>query len=367
MYFKSTIIACIVFVCIFSCSEKNSYNINNINEFSISNGNILSSNIVSGYLNDFVVLKGNVIASDYIGKSLFVINKMDSLNTYKEFKFEGRGPGEYLNIDHIDGHGDHLFLLDTYSRLIIKYLIINDSLSYRGDYLVPNPEGMIAKEFSVIDDRTVIIGFMKGFAREDLRDERSLYLKKLNLDTYEYTDLLEVPAQEYYKLTIGGGFSVGPKPFGYTPHFETSINSVFQASNTSLEINEIDLFGNKVSNTKIKLFENNKKAVTDLDIMNWMPDMFSSNQQAQIRFELSESWPIYSGFFIDDNDQIWLSPNIDEFEEYKLWIFFDRETGGPLGKIILNRPSRLVYKSDNILVGYSQVNNKTEIIAFEIN
>lgn len=238
---------------------------------------------------------------------------------------EGKGPGEFLNIDQLKIYGDYLFVYDSNQERInvfsLNPLSFSHTVNLQGISNTDGLEGYSPFQLFIANEETFLMSFRDRFSMDNLDDKRVSYYVvnqtgKITRKIFEQSDV------KYFKSDDGGFTRIFSSPFHTKPLTVVS--------------NDGRLFSSNGRNFLIKVYDSNGRylrayyypfdrvQVTRENIRSYT---FGNSEEDNEVFqemtqdnELPKTWPVLNEILIDNKDRLWVSTIINDFEVYEWWI-----------------------------------------------
>lgn len=273
--------------------------------------------------------RGRVYIADNSETVLRLYNPDGTYN--RQIGREGDGPGEYRSIGTIQTDENYLHLYDRNVNRITRYDI--GTFDMAGDVSVTyerdDDTGFFRhiQSFSLYDDETYLMQFGMGFSQGnpdiDLAD-RVIEGELMDRNSGEFIGekIYSFPASEALVSFSGGGLSVMGVPYKRSSFVQTNSNGIIHGWTEHFLFQFYDQDGN-YSHAVYYDYKNHP-----LD-RNEILDMYSDRGEpwrSMVRNDqMPESWPSWSNFHVDDEDQIWVQRITDDRDLNELNIL--SETG----------------------------------------
>lgn len=288
-----------------------------------------SEDILIGQPGRFAVDNQNKI---YLSDN-YSIHVFDAEGNYlRSIGREGEGPGEFRSISGLKIYSKSLFVADFNLQRITDYslesfeLIRTIQLNQNEKPDIEEMKDSFLRHFFVRQDDTFIIGFDQPF-RLDKSIGKMIPFFIIDSDGHFITDKIFEIEDSRYLVSEGPDqptFGMG-SPFHGRPLVTVSGDDhIFSARTDDFLIQTHDSEGNYL---QAFYYPFRKTKLTREDALNHPEDRFSREVFEQFieNTDLPDSWPALNDMLIDDENRLWVSTIVDDFDVYEWWVL--EETG----------------------------------------
>lgn len=265
---------------------------------------------------------GRVYLSDNSQKQIFIFQPDGTFLT--KVGNEGRGPGEFNHSPVLKVTSTNLLALDT-SLLRMSIFSLDSLKLLKSVNLNPGNlsritgiEGKFPGHFVIRNDMQILVGFRSPINAENVNRVRYLKYYLLNKSGEIIpNEILTLKERKIY-LNTNGDFPRYPL-FGFSPHSIMAFsndNSIFSAWTQDFLI-EIRSGNGEYLRSIYHPFK--KVAIDKNELIEMFPD--DPVRRRTIRNEeLPDTWPALNDLFIDDENRIWVSTIVEDFDVYEWWV-----------------------------------------------
>ncbi|REL37781.1 6-bladed beta-propeller [Rhodohalobacter sp. SW132] len=290
-----------------------------------------SEDVLIGQPGRFVVDGQNkVYLSDLKQNRIHVFR--DDGHYLKSIGREGEGPGEFRNISSLKTFSNMLYASDANLQRITVFsldsLALNRTILLRQDEK-PDIEEMkdsFLRHFFVRQDGTFLMSFGQPF-RLDKPTGKKIPFFNIDSEGRFITDKIFELEDSRYLISEGPGQpTIGmASPFHGKPLVAVSGDDhIFSARTDEFLIQTHDSEGNYLQ-AFYHPFQ--KTRLTSNEALDHPENRFDRETFENMieNTDLPETWPALSGMFMDDEDQLWVSAIVEDFDIYEWWVL--EETG----------------------------------------
>ena len=265
----------------------------------------------------------------------------------KQLGKSGEGPGEFRSLDaNIISNSEFLFAYDPAQRRISIYSLadlefnhtINLSLEQWGK--IEKLQGAYPFEFFPMQNRSLVMAFVKNQEIDELNEQtrmiqQSRIFYQMDWDGHIRSDLLwEKRDAMRFTFRMGGmmvGFSY---PFLGRIHLASDGRRIFFGDPEDLFIKMYDINGTY----QRVLYHPLKRKGLKRDEAIYFSDEEVLQETART-ISLPKAWPALNDLLIDDENHLWVSTIVEDFDIYEWWVLKDTgelitKFGWPRGKPI---------------------------------
>ncbi|MDZ7773285.1 MAG: hypothetical protein U5K31_11200 [Balneolaceae bacterium] len=282
----------------------------------------------SPYLRSAVDAQGRVIIPNESEK---YINVYDSSGTkITTLGREGRGPGEFTSLYHMGIIGDEIYATFA-SGIGINFFSLDSLVSTHTLYLEPELENIIRDSatwliqsprfYRTVDGKSLLAAYRDYDKKETPQDHRlKFYL--LNREGRFSSDLLlEMRSDEKFTLDMGGNFPgrgiLTDLPVSLKSLIDVDSNALIYYARTDTPLVKV----RDTTGTYRKAFYLDLPRVeTRADDVISLADNGDFLAGGIRKMDLRPLWPAFDSMIIDDDDRIWISTVIEDFEVYRWWV-----------------------------------------------
>jgi hypothetical protein len=234
---------------------------------------------------------------------------------------EGDGPGEYQSPTHLQIKNKHLYIFDNLNQRISAYSL--DSLLFSNAISLPfeeirkeeELEGTRAQKLFVRKDGSFLVRFGSLTPNKDPRYEHYFLIgSNGNLQPKQIFKERAIPIFGHRS----DDFSfTGMLPFSRKSMTVLSNNdNIISAWTGEMLIKEYDSVGNEL-HAFYYPFSN-----TEFDQEGFANDLSSTSNLRQVLpyVDVPETWPALEKMLIDDENRLWISTIVEDFDVYEWWV-----------------------------------------------
>lgn len=258
---------------------------------------------------------------------------------------QGRGPGEFLNIGpnvqltvdskylYVSGTDGmltferiHIFNLSDLNHSHTVILNNSDKLNYDSDL-----ESYFPKEVFPLNTGNFLVSYSHMRSPEYFRNEINeikYFLVSENGSIMDGPVLVLNDIDYLYKFYEGRGYIYYEFSFLEKPLVAFSNDKIFTSKSDALTISILDRNGNSVDSIKhsfsplqltrknlIELYER-----IDLSRLDFYEGEDVALQMIREAENLPDTWPALNNILLDDENQIWVSTIVEDFDIYEWWV-----------------------------------------------
>ncbi len=287
----------------------------------------------SPYLHSVVDAQGRVIIPNESEK---FINVYDSTGTkITTLGREGKGPGEFISLTHMDIIGNELYAKSA-NGIGLNFFSLDSLQLSQTLYLEPELEQEVRDSTSLrilsprfylpVDQNTLLAAYRDyaGLEPAILRLKFYLLNRQGKLISEE---LFRAPSYERFRVEISinipGGVVITTLPVGRKTLFEIDSNAHIYYARTDTPLVEVrDTTG--IFRRGLYLDVPRVEVNADEVIKQKGNESLAEGIR---KLDLPPVWPAFDSMIIDDEDRIWISTIVEDFEVYQWWVL---DTGGEL-------------------------------------
>jgi len=229
---------------------------------------------------------------------------------------EGDGPGEFRSINTIKTISDQIVVLDEKRQLIKWFSLDNHHLQNSVQLEISdNIEVARVNDLFEINDQTFLLQFSKMISRSERMRHYSILDHS---DERIHDKFLEHPDSDIFSDNTDGFAIAMVLPFADKPLVAVSNKSdIYKAWNNDFLVKKYNYEG-EYKSAFYYLFENEE--LVRRDVLEMYDDRF---RRAIQNADFPEHWPALNDMLIDDENRLWASTIVEDFDLYEWWVLED--------------------------------------------
>ncbi len=261
------------------------------------------------------------------------IHLFDADGTFiKTIGRNGRGPGEFLNIEKLILKNDSLYVFDNMQKRISIFQDPNYVLVKTLDLEPSNfkdfktLQNTIPKDIFILEDKKFLVGFLDipSIAREDTQVNNKFFTLNSDWNILDKNNFERIPPQNVFMM-YNGSKNMTRHSFMNQSLLDVSSDGTIYSAWSEDFLVKIYHKDGEYKSAIYYPFE--KSTFNDDSFLNRFDEVWKE-QPEQLRnwkarnrtLNFPDTWPALHDLIVDDENRIWVSTIIDNDEEFLWWV-----------------------------------------------